>query len=462
MLSVLNEILKDKKVVILGFGREGQSTYKFLRSNFSKLQLIIADANPNVALREIVIHQDKNVRFFLGNHYLEAVQIADIVIKTPGISLNNKEHLFQGKYITSQTDLFLRCFHKQVIGITGTKGKSTTSSLIAHILKQKTDNVLLLGNIGVPPFEGIDKIDENTLIVQELSSHQLEYITKAPHVSLLLNLYQEHLDHYASFEEYQLAKMQIALKQTENDYFIYSGKDELIHKQLLNHDLKSKLIPFSFNISADDGAFVNDGMAIVRIGGRAFSLFDASKKYHLKGEHNLLNMMAAASAAIILGYNNDEIERALDTFVGLEHRIEYVGCYNKVHYYNDSIATIPEAAMEAVKTLKVVDTLLLGGCDRGIDYSKLIDFIAVSQVNNLIFIAEAGDRMLQLYNKKYKILAKSCFKVTTFEEAVEIGVKQTQPDKICLLSPAAASYGMFKNFEERGKKFKELVKRYSK
>lgn len=461
MLSVLNEIVVGKKVLILGFGKEGQSTYRYLRLNFPDLQLIIADANPNISLREIVAQQDKNIKLFLGQHYLDAVQFADLVIKTPGISLSNKNHLFHGKIITSQTDLFLRCFHKQVIGITGTKGKSTTSSLIAHILRQKTDNVLLLGNIGIPPFEGIDKIDENTIIVQELSSHQLEYITQAPHVSLLLNLYQEHLDHYASFAEYQHAKMQIAIKQAENDYFIYSGKDELIHKQLLNHDLKSRLLPFSLIDNTNDGTFVQNRIALARIDGIEYHLFDISKDYHLKGEHNLLNMMAAAAAASIFGYNSSEIKSALATFTGLEHRIEYIGCYKQIHYYNDSIATIPEAAIEAVKTLKDVDTLLLGGCDRGVEYEQLIDFIALSNIQNLIFIAEAGERMFNLLNKKYQGVTKSCFKVTTFDEAVEIAVKQTQPDKICLLSPAAASYGMFKNFEERGKKFKELVRRFS-
>jgi UDP-N-acetylmuramoylalanine--D-glutamate ligase len=460
MIDYIKKNIADKKILILGFGKEGQSTYELLRRALPSQIITIADLDKEIEKKNPSLANDTNLNFILGESYLDHLNDFDCIFKTPGVSLKDIDYPFNVEKITSQTDLFLKVFSKQVVGVTGTKGKSTTSSLIYHILSLQNQNVVLLGNMGIPPFSMLDKIDTTTKIVYELSSHQLEYLTVAPCISVLLNLYQEHLDHYKSFEHYQLAKWNIALHQNTDDYFIYNSDDSLINDLIKKNNLKRKYFLFSAEKPVENGCYLQGEKIYFSKDGDTICIYDSAETPFLVGNHNLLNLMAAINACKLLNVPDNIILEGIKTFKGLPHRIEYVGLYNNIHFYNDSISTIPQAAIQAVEALKNVDTLILGGFDRGIDYSELISYLAKSNINHLIFIAEAGKRMLDILQIKFPEI-KNFDYVDSMESAVIIAIQKTQPEKICLLSPAAASYGMFKNFEERGDVFKNLIKKFS-
>ncbi|HZX61892.1 MAG TPA: UDP-N-acetylmuramoyl-L-alanine--D-glutamate ligase [Bacteroidales bacterium] len=455
MLDLIRTELENKKVLLLGFGREGQSSYRLIRRVLPELHFTIADADESVRENEL-LKEDIFLDFRLGEGYLEGLNTFGRIMKSPGISLKDISFDLDPSSITSQTDLFLRRFSRQVIGVTGTKGKSTTATLIHHILELAEKESLLMGNIGRPAFDVVDEVGPATNLVFELSSHQLEYISRSPHISVLLNLYQEHLDAYRSFHDYQVAKMNIAKYQKPGDYFLFNNDDERIRQLIPTMDLPGLFLPFSFHTVSDEGCYVQNGQIVYSSGGQTEEILDLSRKIKLKGDHNLLNIMAAISVCKQLGIDREIIAEGISSFRGLEHRIEYVGEYNGIHFYNDSIATIPEACMEAVKALGNVENLILGGFDRGIDYSGLAEFLSTSTVRNLILTGEAGRRILHEI-RDIKNPGQTLYLISRFDEFHDIAVKVTKPGSICLLSPAAASYDEFQNFEMRGKRFKELV-----
>jgi len=456
MKNLLHSIANGLNVLVLGYGREGRSTLKLLLETCPGSNITVADANSGIAEMNPELNSD-GINLKCGTNYLGNLSEYDLVIKSPGISLHNAGVPFNPEKISSQTDLFLRAYAAQTTGITGTKGKSTTSSLIYHILKSYTDNCLLAGNIGLPLFELIPHINEETLIVVELSSHQLEYITMAPHISILLNLFQEHLDHYASFNEYQLAKLQIGLKQQPNDAFIYTAADENIEALLQTQTLKSRMLPIHKSDFEGNGIGPSGKNIVLRLAGNEKNLIPAHPETILTGSHNLLNIMAAAAAAKLMNIHSQYIEKGIASFVPLEHRIEFAGTFNNRTYVNDSISTIPEATIAALSTLENVETIILGGFDRGINYTILIDYLKERKDLNIVFTGPAGKRMMELLLDTESICGKILL-AGSFDEAVESAVNLTPEGGTCLLSPAASSYDSFKNFEERGRRFKDLVK----
>ncbi|HNY06735.1 MAG TPA: UDP-N-acetylmuramoyl-L-alanine--D-glutamate ligase, partial [Bacteroidales bacterium] len=373
MLKKLKEKIENKKTLILGFGREGLSSYKLIRSLLPNQILTIADQNEN--LNTTILKEDPNINLILGNKYLDTLDDYDLILKTPGISLKDMKYSLSDNKLSSQTEIFLELFSKQIIGITGTKGKSTTSSLIFHIIKQYTDNVIIVGNIGQPPFNMLNSINHSTFIVYELSSHQLEKISFAPHISILLNLYQEHLDHYNSFYDYQLAKFNITKCQNEKDYFIYNADDLLITNLIGHFNLNRNYLQFSLTKQVENGTFIRNNIINFIYQNTLSESYNLENKRKLKGTHNLLNIMAAINACKILDIPDISITNGINSFDTLPHRIEFVGKFNNINYYNDSIATIPEATIQAIKTLNCVDTLILGGFDRGISYNSLMQFL---------------------------------------------------------------------------------------
>lgn len=447
----------DKSISILGFGREGQSTYTLFRKLFPGKLFTIIDENEDV-INNSILKGDRNLHFVTGLGCMQCINDFDVAIKSPGIPSNSLPVLLNHVKLTSQTDIFLEYYGHQVIGITGTKGKSTTSSLIFHILKNAGFSTLFVGNIGIPPFECLSEITADTTIVMELSSHQLEYISHSPAIAVILNIFQEHLDHYTSYQEYQLAKMNIARYQSSSDYFIYN-QDNTVLSTLINEapDISSTRLPLS--IEKDDSPVIyifNNCIEMVCNSTKHF-LYNLEQGQPLQGNHNLYNIMAAAAACFLKGVSTEKITEGIRSFNGLEHRIERVGIYNGILWYNDSIATIPEATIEAVKTLQFVDTLILGGFDRGIGYTILYPFIKTSGISNLILVGEAGIRIM----KEFTLFGIGELKLHTaknYSEVVKIANRVTEKGKICLLSPAAASYDMFRNFEERGKVFKQNVR----
>jgi UDP-N-acetylmuramoyl-L-alanine---L-glutamate ligase len=456
MTDFLRKILADKNIVLLGFGREGQSSFSLIRKVLPQIPLCIADADGSVTSNPLA-NNDPNVHFKLGPDYLKGLDEFDLILKTPGISLKDIDYTIDREKITSQTDLFLQVYSNQVIGITGTKGKSTTSTLLHSVLKRAGRDAILLGNIGRPAFNCIEDIHHDTIVVYEMSSHQLEYISVAPHISILLNLFQEHLDAYHSFRNYQLAKMNILRFQNENDFFVYNADDKIISDRIIEFHINRNYQPFSLKTVLADGSFVKDGMIIYSEDCIGQAVFDLNKKRKLKGDHNVRNIMAVINACKILEIENEIIQEGIAGFTGLEHRMEYIGKFRGISFYNDSIATIPEATIEAIKALEKVDTLILGGFDRGIDYTGLAGFLSSSMIRNFICTGEAGKRIINLL-KPLKRKDQKLFLIPQFDEFLRLALKHTLPGNICLLSPAAASYDEFQNFEMRGKRFKELVK----
>ena len=444
--------IKNKSVLIVGFGREGNSTYNFIRKHLPEKHITIADKN------EISII-DPYLTIISGVDYLKHLNQYDLIFKTPGVSFKNLTNSIDCSKITSQTDLFLQWYGNQTIGVTGTKGKSTTSSLIFHILKEANRDVVFGGNIGIPLFDLIPSINPDTIIVSELSAHQLEFIHKSPHISVLLNLYQEHLDHFNSIENYFNAKWNINKFQNQGDLFIFND-DDLTIKHYQNCNINTTYLGFSQTKIIDNGAYIDQNQIIIKSNNNIKFRIPIQNLSHLPGNHNLNNIMAAILACNGFGLSLLEIEKHIQSFSGLEHRIEFVGIFDDVYYYNDSISTIPEATISALKALENVKTLILGGFDRGIDYSILYEYLEKNPVENIAFTGPAGERMMVEW-KNHKKSIKNLLFTNNYNQILEFCRFQTPKNGKCLLSPAAASYDQFKNFEERGTFFKNQIKKQS-
>lgn len=462
MLENIYDYLEDKEILILGFGREGQSTYKFIRKRFPDNLIGIADKNELDFAKHNYLKSDNAVQFHCGNDYLNALQNYDIIIKSPGISLKGFDVDSIRNKLTSQSDLFLKYFNRNIIGITGTKGKSTTSSLIKHILDISNNNVRLIGNIGIPPFDVLEDINSSMTIIFELSSHQLEHVNHSPHISILLNIYEEHLDHYNSYADYQIAKANIFKFQKKEDVLIYNADNDLTNYYVKALETKQVKYPFSFareNIK-EYGTFIEEDFINYVQNTELNKIYNINTKRSLIGKHNLNNIMAAITACKILHIKDSDIVQGIGSFEPLPHRMEYVGKFDNIHFYNDSIATIPEATINAIESLKKVNTLIVGGFDRGINYKKLATYLVNSDIQNLIFLPATGNIIWQEMQeiKQGDMLSSQVHFVSELTEAVELAKRITAQESICLFSPAAASYGYFLNFEHRGNAFKELVK----
>jgi len=453
MIKRLAAIIGKEKVCILGFGAEGQSSFRLLQKIIPGSQIIIADKNPATISHPLL--KDSEILVQTGEQYLQEIEKCALILKTPGIPFGELAHIPR-KIISSQTEFFIRSYGRQIIGITGTKGKSTTASLIYHIIRQQTEDVILVGNMGIPPFDHIEEIGPDTLIVDELSSHQLEHIEVSPHTSLLLNLYEEHLDHYEGKEDYFRAKINIARYQQKEDTFIYNAEDAETARLMHQTPLAGTMIPVCSAVHEGLCCFPQHDTLIFQTDAGNQTRFSAHSGCALKGLHNRMNILFAIAACKTNGITDAAIEQGISSFKPLAHRMQYVGKFDGIDFYNDSIATIPEATIAAVKAIPNIATLILGGYDRGIDYHGLATFLAGTSISNLIFLGAAGKRMMEIIGQ-LQVKNIVLLEAASMEEAVRLAKKQTPPGKVCLLSPAAASYDTFKNFEERGAVFMQLA-----
>jgi UDP-N-acetylmuramoylalanine--D-glutamate ligase len=459
--TFFHDLFGQQSICLLGFGREGRSTFRTLQKYLTFNKFIIADANDNT--KEIFLKEfghQVNVEFFCGKQYTSGLEKADVVIKSPGVSIKSlkKDGVVEGYNYLSQTEIFLRLYRKQIIGVTGTKGKSTTVSLIYTILKQANRDVLLVGNIGVPPFDLLEEINKDTVIVFEMSSHQLHTVKLSPGIAVLLNIFQDHLDYYDSYEDYQQSKLNITRWQQPGDTFVFNAGNELLNTIFNEIESPATIISLNPGNNQSNKVYCKDDGICIELGQKSHFISRICRERLLQGSHNLLNIAAAATVAFIMGIPDDDIRKTVATFSGLPHRLEFVKEIKGVRYYNDSISTIPEATIEALKTFQNVKTLLVGGFDRGIDYSILIDYLGKNPVDNIIFIGEAGKRIRQELLANFTGKKDSVtFWHGNFESAVNNAMEVSLPGTVCLLSPAAASYDMFKNFEERGDKFRKMI-----
>lgn len=453
MLKELLNYLENKSIVILGYGKQGKSSYNFLRKHFPEKRIDIMDENFKLLDLNPELNEDIFCEVILGKLDIYFLEKYDIILKAPGISLKNYNLTNIINKITSEYELFLRFFDIITIGITGTKGKSTTSSLINKVLLENNKKSILLENIGVPIFDDIEEIDKDTIAVLEVSSHTLEFAKKSPHIAIMLNAFEEHLDHYKSFEDYVKAKFNIAKYQTNKDYFIFN-KDNVNMKKI---DFKYK--PNDIPITTEAVVKLdNNQKSIIYIKDEHIyyneeKILDIKRDMNLKGIHNINNIMFVIAVSKILNLDMDKTIKAICEFHPLEHRLEYVGKINGVEYYNDSIATIPEATINGITALKNVNTIIIGGKDRGVNFDNLIQFLIKCNVENIICIHTTGRKIYE----SLKNSEKNIYYFDDLKLAVLKAKEITRKDTICLLTPASTSYGFFKNFEERGMLFKKYV-----
>ncbi len=406
--------LKTEKVLILGFGKEGRDTLSFLRSKFPQKRVGIAD----VKKKKI---EDENVDFYFGEDYLEAIKNFEVIIKSPGIPLALIKDKLNNKTITSQTDIFLSQKASTTIGVTGTKGKSTTCLCIYNILKRELDeDVYLLGNIGEPVLNYMDK---EGIFIYELSSFQLATTRKSPHIAIFLNLFRDHLDQHTNFKEYKNAKANIFRRQTESDVLIYNRDDPLVSGMV--SEARSQKIAFNSSLKIGDSPVYLEPVL------KTVKLFNISKR---------------------------KAKNQIESIDFLPHRMERCGSYKGIRFINDSAATIPEAAVEAISTTNEIKTLITGGVDKGGDYSKLAKKIAESGIETLILFPDTGIKIEEELRKITTDLPK-IINSESMKGAVKAAYERTDSG-VCLLSPASSSFNMFSSYKDRGDKFKKYVKKY--
>ena len=471
------EDLRGKAILILGLGVEGAATFRFLRERFPEEVIGIADRVPLPEMDAAMRHDlqsDSNVNLHLGPDYLSALKSYEIIIKTPGISVADHPQLQQaieeGKKLTSHTALFFANCPGTIVGITGTKGKGTTTKLIYGILKAADLDVCLVGNYGIPPLPLLSRATAATIFVFELSAQQLEALEQSPHIAVLLNIVPDHLDHFESFERYVEAKRNIARYQSENDYLIYNALFPVPRR--IASQAVSQLIPYSIEEPLTRGCFVEDGHIAFRLDQQAaetvIAIDDLSST--LPEPFNLHNVLPAIAVGRVLGVEAPAILEAVRNFQPLEHRFERVGTYGGVTFYNASIATVPEVTIEHLQTLGGdVETVLLGGHERHLDFSKLAQQIIASDIKTVILFPETGRRIWdaicrQAQQASVTELPQSFFidrntkAESAMKEAVEIAYAHTRPGKICLHSPASPSFGIFRDYRQRGELFKSFVR----
>ena len=435
------EELKNKKILIVGRGIEGKAVYKYLKKHL-----------PNAVI-DIVDQKD-------GDSYLHKQKNYDIAIKSPGV----KSELIKIPYTTS-TNIFMSNAKGKIIGITGTKGKSTTSTLIYKILEKDGKDAYLGGNIGQSPLEFLDKLNDHSWTVLEMSSFQLQDLGKSPadaeamagkpHIAVILMIGEEHLDYHKTRKNYVDAKRNILRFQIDSDFAIINKDYPESHESDI-HTL-AKIFHVSREREVGNGCFVKDESVWMKRDGKTEKIIEINK-IKLLGKHNLENVCAAVVAATLAGVSKKNIVKVLSEFSGLEHRLEFVSEKNGIRFYNDSLATISQATIGALEALPETETLIAGGHDRGLDYTPLAQYLINGQIKTLILFPPTGKR---IWEEICKIVPQNSrpekFDVKTMEQAVRIAAAETSVGKICLLSPASASFGIFKDYKDRGEQFKEQV-----
>ena len=441
MIDKIVNILKDKKLAILGFGREGKTSYQFIRKYLPNSKITIID-EVDYSNDELV-KNDSNTSFIYGDNYLDNLNDYDLILKTPGISLFGID--VDMNKITSQLELLLEVHRDHMIGITGTKGKSTTTTLAYSILNENGIKSVLVGNIGTPAFSMIEEVDDDTYFVVEMSSHQLETLNHSPHIGVILNLFQDHLDHTGSIEAYHNAKMNMFRYQDSNDYAIYYKDNETLNDRVGNLDIKSTKITVSTSDIAD--IYLKDNN--VYYNGNI--VFNKDLKRNVLGDHNFINIMVCFVIGRLFNISESDILKTISNFKPLQYRMENLGEFEGVYYYVDTLATIPEATLATISAIDNIDTLIFGGLDRGISYEGFADKLINSGINNFICMPKTG------YDIGKDLPKEKTYFAEDLKTAVEIAKKVTAKGKICILSPAAASYEYFKNYAEKGDKYREYI-----
>ncbi len=448
--------LKNKKIAILGLGVEGISVIEYLYKK--GISVIVLDIKTKEEFDAEILDKAKEFKadLILGRNYLENLSRFDIVFRTPGIRLDIVESAIKQKetVITSLTKLFFELCPCPIIGVTGTKGKGTTASLIYEMLKEAGRDVYLGGNIGTPPLDFLDKLDKDSIVVLELSSFQLQDLGKSPHIAVMLMTTSEHLDHHKDTLEYVDAKRNILRFQNSSDFAIVNRDYPASNESDIYSD--GKVFYVSRERAGQSGSFIRDEVMWMQTDGNEKKIIDI-KDILLPGKHNLENAAAASLAAHLEGVGREQIVRVLKSFKGLEHRLELIREVEGVKYYDDSFSTTPETAIAAIEAFSEPEILILGGSSKNSDFTELGKVISnAKNIKAIIGIGDEWHRMkaeFPISNFQFPIIEDARDMKTIVLAASKIAA----PGDVVLLSPACASFGMFENYKDRGEQFKKEV-----
>lgn len=441
------------RIVILGAGESGVGSA--LLGKKVGYEVFVSDAGK---IKEKYKQQlfDNNIEFEEGKHTTEKILNANEVVKSPGIPEKNemvKAIRKKGIEIIGEFELAYRFKgNSKIIAVTGSNGKSTTTALIYHICKKAELNCALVGNIGYSIAAQITE-DPTDLYVAEISSFQLDDIkTFRPDIAVLTNITEDHLDRYEyKFENYINSKFKIIQNQTNNDYFIYNDDDEIITNKLKTLFPNTNPLPFSMKHEIKKGGYIKGDQMMLRIQEErvSMSIYD----FALKGKHNNYNTMAAGIAAATLGIRKDKIREAVKDFQSLEHRMEFVATVRGVEFINDSKATNTNSTWFALESMNKPTVLILGGTDKGNEYA-LIEELVAEKVKAIVCMGADNSKIVEAFKDKVPVIVET----DSAKKAVNAAFRLSTKGDVVLLSPACASFDLFKNFEDRGQQFKEAVK----
>jgi UDP-N-acetylmuramoylalanine--D-glutamate ligase len=442
--------LAGKRVLVVGLARTGVVTALFSAGYGATVTAI--DERPETELHETAAKlRAAGVTLELGGHRAESFLEQDLIVVSPGVPAKLPELELaraRGTPVWSEIELAWRFLRGKLIAITGSNGKTTTTSLVAHILQTAAIPTLIGGNIGTPLLALVESSMDTTVTVAEISSFQLETIAKfRPEIGVLLNLTPDHLDRHASFDEYALAKMRMFENQLERDIAILNADDPEITRRM---PTKPHIFWFSRQKRVAAGAFLRDEQVFFRNEGSEVALARRDE-ISLRGEHNVENVLAACAAAYLAGADPAAIASGIKTFKGVEHRLEFVAEVSGVRFYNDSKATNVDAAVKAIEAFPGPLIVILGGKDKGTPYTPLRELLR-ERARLVILIGAAADKIAEDLGD-----AVPLERAGTLDRAVHIAMQNAQPGDTVLLAPACSSFDQFENYEHRGRTFKELV-----
>jgi len=464
---------KNKKIAVIGAGTEGLSSALFLAKRGAIVSVLDQKKEEQLDQGFIKILREKDIKILGGEGYLKNLKDFDLIIRSPGVNLKRlKTKDLRHRNITSQTKLFFDLCPCPIIGVTGTKGKGTTSVLIYEMLQKQSSfakasgekgfNVYLGGNIGRPPLDFLDKLNTHSKVILELSSFQLQDITKSPHIAVMLMTTSEHLDYHKDTKEYIDAKRNILKFQTASDAAILN-KDYPASNESDTHT-QAKVYKVSRSTDVMEGCFVQDGKIVLKVASTIEEIID-TREILIPGEHNFENVCAAVMASYLAGATKANMVKVLKTFKGLEHRLELVGEISGVRYYDDSFSTTPETAIAAIAAFSEPEIIVLGGASKGSNFKELGEVISGARnIKAIIGIGKEWKRIKAQFriqpirqaqgkNSKFKII-ENC---KNMHEIVKAASGVAKSGDVVLLSPACASFDMFKNYKDRGDLFKEEV-----
>lgn len=451
---------QDKKVAVVGFGREGQAMLPYLLREGA--EVTVCDEREATALgAAYATWQGRNVRWQLGPAYLNNLSSFSIIVRSPGVPLTLTALTAvrdAGIELTSPTKIFFSLSPAPIIGVTGTKGKGTTSTLILKMLEASGKTAHLVGNIGEPSIATLEKIKAHDWVIYELSSFQLQDLNKSPHIAVVLGLTVDHQDYHQSPDEYFTAKANIVKFQKPNDAAVFTI--DYPETRRLEASARGSVYYTSREVPVNAGAYVAGDVIFRRLNDRTEHVV-YRHEVALKGEHNLENVTAAIVVASLAGASLPAIRTALQTFSGLPHRLEFIGEVHEVQYWNNSYGTTPETTVAAIRSFKEPIVLMLGGSEKGLSYDRLATAIIESSVKAIIGIGLSAETIYAAAKKVAEARGLSAPPLIpggeTMAAMVKTARKFAKSGDVVLLSPAAASFDKFKNATDRGEQFRAAV-----